>query len=378
MTRARDVANLGAVTSRLNTIGSSSGSLSNRNILINGSMNISQRSASVTGIGASAGYFTCDRWRIEVGGTAGRFTQTQTGDGPNGISANCLKLDCTTADTSIAASEYLILTQCLEGQDLQRIAKGTSDAKKVTLSFYVKANAAFTFVAEFQDNTNSRLIGKTFATTTDWVRHEITFDADTTGAFNDDNAEGGRINFWLHSGASYSGGTLPSGWYARSGNDVNRAAGIGSFFSSTDNNFFITGVQLEVGPQSTPFEVEPYSATLAKCQRYFFLETTTATDSSGRLGVGSGAATVVFDHTLPVQMRTKPSVSLTNANIRIGDMVAQGFTTSSGTVTINTYSGSQSVTYSLGGFSGLTSYRSYLHEPSAASPGMVKFDAELG
>ena len=140
----------------------------------------------------------------------------------------------------------------------------------------------------------------------------------------------------------------------------------------------LTGVQFEVGANNaTPFEHDQHSVTLAQCQGYYFQETTTSTDSSGRLGVASGGSTVVFDHTLPVQMRTKPSVSLTSTNLRIGDTVAAGFTTTSGTIAISTYSGFASATYTLGGFSGLTSYRTYLHEPDSSNPGIVNFDAEL-
>ena len=103
---------------------------------------------------------------------------------------------------------------------------------------------------------------------------------------------------------------------------------------------------------------------------------TIAGDNFGTSASASGG-TLVIDHALPVQMRTKPSVSLTTQNLRCGDTVAQGFTTTSGTVSLNTYSGSASVTYVLGGFSGMTSYRTYLSEPDAASNGIVQFDAEL-
>ena len=106
-----------------------------KNVVTNGAMNVAQRSTSVTGIGASDGYFTVDRFNINVGDTsAGRLTMTQTADGPSGF-ANCIKLDCTTADTSIAAGEFLILEQRFEGQDLQRFMKGTSDAKEYAVSF---------------------------------------------------------------------------------------------------------------------------------------------------------------------------------------------------------------------------------------------------
>tara|TARA_R110001632_G_scaffold217020_1_gene345527 strand:- start:225 stop:1235 length:1011 start_codon:yes stop_codon:yes gene_type:complete len=234
-------------------------------------MNVAQRATSVTGIGATSGYFTLDRWYAKNASSAGRFTMTQTADGPNGISANCLKLDCTTADTSIAAGEVLTIRQRFEGQNLQRIGKGVAGAKQITVSFYVKANAAFTFGVELFDEDNARQITKLFATTTDWVRHELTFAADEddgSSPFADDNANSLILAFWLHGGATYTGGTLNTATFANNTN-ANRAAGIDSFFSSTDNNFFITGVQMEVGPVATEFEQEDISTTLAKCQRYY-------------------------------------------------------------------------------------------------------------
>jgi hypothetical protein len=258
MTRARQNANISPAVGR--------------NMVINGAMNVAQRSASVTGIGAASGYFTLDRWYIaEVDASAGRFTMSQTADGPNGISANCLKLDCTTADTSIAAGEALVLSQRFEGQNLQRIGKGVAGAKQITVSFYVKANAAFTFGVELFDEDNARQITKLFATTTDWVRHELTFAADEddgSSPFADDNANSLQLLFWLHGGATFTGGTLNTATFANNTN-ANRAAGIDSFFSSTDNNFFLTGVQMEVGPVATDFEQEEISTTLQKCQRYF-------------------------------------------------------------------------------------------------------------
>jgi len=242
-----------------------------RNMIINGAMNLSQRAVSVTGLGAASGYFTVDRWKILRDATAGRFTMTQTADGPNGISANCLKLDCTTADTSIAAGEHLILRQPIEGQNVQRIGKGVAGAKELTVSFYVKANAAFDFGCELFDITAERQCNKLFSTTTDWVRHEITFPADVddgSSPFNDDNTNELELNFWLHAGSTFTSGTLNSAAFNNL-QSQNRAVGIDSFFSSTNNNFFITGVQLEVGPVATEFEQEDISTTLAKCQRYF-------------------------------------------------------------------------------------------------------------
>jgi len=245
-----------------------------RNMIINGAMNVSQR-ATTTGTGGVGGttahYPTLDRWQILAGSTAGRATMSQTADGPNGISANCIKLDCTTADADIASAEYFIIEHNLEGQNLQRIGKGVAGAKQVTVSFYVKASASFTFALEVHQSQHGRSCNKLFDVTTDWNRIELIFPADVDDGSSpivDDNAVGIKLFFWLHAGATWSSGTLQSGSFVNSVS-ANRAAGIDSFFSNTANNFFITGVQMEVGPVATEFEQEDISTTLAKCQRYY-------------------------------------------------------------------------------------------------------------
>jgi len=282
-----------------------------RNMVINGAMNVAQRATSVTCLGATAGYFPVDRWKLDFNATAGRLTMTQTADGPNGISANCVKLDCTTADASIAAGEYLMFETRFEGQNLQRIGKGKVGAQQITFSFYVKANAAFTFGIELFDNDNTRQITKLFDTTADWVRHEITFPADVddgSSPFDDDNARSLLATFWLHGGSTFTGGTLNTASWANVTN-ANRAAGIDSFFSNTANNFFITGVQLEVGPVATEFEQEDFGVTLAKCQRYFLKLDGASSDRVGIGGYAVGASEARFSYALPVSMRTIPTLS---------------------------------------------------------------------
>ena len=115
-----------------------------RNIAINGGMQVAQRSTSATGLGASAGYFTLDRFDMYFQNTAGRLTMSQTAVTDLPGFTQCLKLDCTTADTSIAAAENAVLQYQVEGQHLQHLKKGTSSAEKTTLSFYVKGDQAAT------------------------------------------------------------------------------------------------------------------------------------------------------------------------------------------------------------------------------------------
>ena len=304
MTRARTNANVSPAVGR--------------NMIINGAMNVAQRSASVTGIGAADGYFTCDRWEIDVAATsAGRLTMTQTADGPNGISANCIKLDCTTADTSIAAGEALRLIQKLEGQNVQRIGKGVAGAKQITVSFYVKASGAFTFGCELFDNDNSRQITKLFDTTTDWVRQELTFPADEddgSSPFADDNGLSLQLAFFLHAGSNFTSGTLETTF--ANNTSANRAAGIDSFFSNTANNFFLTGVQMEIGPVATEFEQEDISVTLGKCQRYFQARSPVSggTDEAVGAGLWYSDSAILANFSFQKEMRAFPTMSVSGAD----------------------------------------------------------------
>ena len=277
-----------------------------RNIIINGAMNIAQRGTSSTGVGSSGGYFVCDRWQLAVGNTDGRLTLSQDSSAPSGF-ANSLKLDCTTADTSIAAAENLVIQQKIEGQNLQSFAKGTSSAKAFAVSFYVKGNGNATYMCELRDRDNDRHNTQQFAVTSSWNRIELTFSADTTGAFDDDNASSLELRFWLHAGSTYSGGSYTANTWASTTN-ANRAVGISSFFDSTDRTFFLTGVQLE--PISvTEFEHEPFETTLRKCQRYFIKSTNNGYTSYPSSG-GYANAMYLF----PVQMRADPTGSYTDAS----------------------------------------------------------------
>jgi len=283
-----------------------------RNMVINGSMNVAARlgeNAFVNSIGASAGYFTVDRFKFAMGSTAtaGRLKMRWFDDGPAGISNKCIKLECTTADTSIAAAEALTLFTTLEDIDCVRTGHGTASAQQITVSFYVKGNANATYVVQLLNNQHSGFIhnNRLFSVTTDWTRVEVTFQADTTSdsEFGVTNAGGFSLGWILHAGTGQTSATLASNW-ATGG--TNRAAGGESFFDSTDNTFQLTGVQMEVGPVATEFEQEDISTTLAKCQRYCYFHSP------------SGASVVVqyqgsyraFQPEFPVTMRAAPSIAV--------------------------------------------------------------------
>jgi len=286
-------------------IGSQS-SLSNRNLIINGAMQVAQRGTSSAGLGAAAGYFTVDRWSMGLNGTtAGRYTMSQSTDAPAGFSKS-MKLDVTTADTSIAADELVGFLQRIEGQNIQRLSKGTPDAKTAVFSFYAKGTPK-TFIVEFQDD-NSRRFSRTFTTTTSWQRFEIDVPADTTGEIDDDNTTGLTIIFWFHAGSDYTSGTLQTTWGGTT--TANRAVGCESLFSSTDNELLITGVQLEIGDVATPFEHRSFGDELARCQRYYeYIQY----DIGAVAGSSSGRNTR-FPYRLAVDKRSSPTVTISSTS----------------------------------------------------------------
>ena len=261
MTKAAELAKMGEVLTN-NQIGG------RRNIIINGAMQVAQRATSATDLGGSATFSTVDRFAIYgFGSTAGRLTMTQSTDTPNGF-PNSVKLDCTTADTSIGSAEGLIIGQPIEGQNLQQLKKGTSDAEKLTVSFYVKGNANATYTAELRDQDNTRFNSQEFSVTTSWNRITLTYDGDTTGALDNDNALSLYLFLWLHAGSDFTGGTHTSNvWHTTDNQRVGDNQT--SFFDSTDREFFITGVQMEVGSTATPFEHRSFGEELRLCQRYF-------------------------------------------------------------------------------------------------------------
>ena len=280
-----------------------------RNIVINGEMKVAQRSASETGLGAGSAYATLDRWRTAVdAASAGRFTMAQIADGPAGF-ANCMKLSCTTADTSIAAGEVLQIVTRFEGQDVQQLQKGTATAKQVTVSFYVKGNASATYTCELIDYDNGRSIQQAFAVTTAWNRIELTFAADTSDPFDDDNAGSLGLAFWLHGGSTYTGGTFSSNAWKDTVDNTRLSDSQTSIFDATSRTFFITGVQMEIGATATEFEHRSYGTELALCQRYYYRQTHLS--GNGVFAVGVMNTTTNFRGLwhLPVTMRTSPTLS---------------------------------------------------------------------
>ena len=279
----------------------------NRNKVINGEMKVSQRHDTTVQTGKTSSAYYIDRFHLSID-NIGTWSLSQSTDSPDGFS-NSFKIDCTTADASPAGADHMYLSQKIEGQDLQDLQKGTSSAKTVFLSFYVKSTKTGTFIAELVDEDNSqRHINKSYTiSNTNWNRYTIEFPGDTTGTLDHDANKSLSLNFWLASGSNYSSGSLQTSWGADT--NANRNVGGTNLADSTSNEFYITGVQLEVNSVATDFEHRSYGQELALCQRYYEKITINGNEiyHFGVNQYGSGGRIPIF---LRVTKRAIPTVTL--------------------------------------------------------------------
>ena len=288
----------------------------NRNKIINGEFRVNQRNHSGS---ASHNSYTLDRWKYARSANT-EFSTSQSTDTPDGF-ANSVKLDCIGANGSTGAGDYAYFRYHIEGQDLQELNKGTSAAKVATLSFYVKCDITGTFAINVLDQ-NNRMCNLTYTVSdTNWNRYILTIPADTSGAIANTNVTGLSVHFYIIAGSNItSGGSLNSwGTY----NSGYLAQGHTANIVSTDHNWYMTGVQLEISDYATPFEHRSFAVEERLCQRYYYQNTTViagificdAADQDSAYGRGS----------FPVTMRATPTVILgDNAGNNDGKVTQHG------------------------------------------------------
>ena len=276
-----------------------------RNIAYNGAMNIWQRGTSADT--ATSGDYTCDRWQIAHLGLDGNVDWDQeTASTPDGF-GYALKISTDASETSLDASDLLFVRQKFEGQDLQQLQKGTSGAKSLTVSFWAKSSVASTYTVELYDNDNTRSISKSYVINTadTWEFKTVTFEGDTTGALDSDNAFSLQAVFIIDAGSDYTSGTFSTAWQAYSATE--RVYDTTGWLESTTPTFYITGVQLEVGPLASPFEHRSYGEELALCQRYYTKVTVDSANDSFGVGLCDAAGNATGDVFFPVTMRVAPT-----------------------------------------------------------------------
>jgi hypothetical protein len=301
--KARGLANLGNAYD--------DGALSNRNLIINGAMQVAQRGTSVTGV-TSGGYRTCDRWNVDVGSSdTGAWTVSQASDGPEGFSKS-MKVECTTAKTDISADwRYVNIQHRFEGQNMTQTKFGTANAESLTVSFWVKSNKVGTYTMELANENAAYRLSNTFSVNGSgvWEKKTVTVAGDTAHGFSTDNTVSLYLVFWFAASPNLSSGSLNTTW---SNSTTGRASGSNVNLADTVGNYFqITGVQLEVGDTATPFEHRSYGDELARCQRYYYNRPNSGfTDYSHP--ITTDATTYrTLTLALPQTMRANPTVTYT-------------------------------------------------------------------
>ena len=295
------------------------GQLGNRNLIINGAMQVSQRGDS-TGI-STQGYYGPDRFNLGVNGRdQWVVTVSTTSDAPDGYS-NSYKLQTTTAETSITDTEYVIVRQIVEAQNLQHLAYGTSSAKQLTASFWVKSSIAATFGVFMYQYDGGRTIGSTYTinSANTWEYKTVTFAGDTGGTINDDNGQGQYLAFTLAAGSDLTT-TDNTSWGAYSAGKLGygHSTGANAVMTTTNATWQVTGVQLEVGDTATDFEHRSVGDELARCQRYY--QRWTANDAADSICSGPMISDTAFlgEYFFRETMRAEPTLGYSgNFQIRI-------------------------------------------------------------
>jgi len=290
-----------------------------KNLIINGDMKIAQRSASATAA-VNGSYQTLDRWKFYISG-GGAYTSAQTAlsltDQATTGQTKTLDIQCTTADGTVAAGDYAFIYQPVEAQNCQHFKFGTSSAVDLTLQFYVKSNLTGTtcgFLAKEDTTYCQAPFEFTINSANTWEKKVVTIPANdvikaSSSVINDDNGIGVAVAFNLVMGGNYDNGTNLA-W--ETGGASYATTNQLNFLSSTDNDLFITGVQLEVGSGASDFEVLPHEVSLQRCRRYLQRIDSSGTDY-GSFGAGNNAnATSCIDskHFSPVMCKT-PTLATT-------------------------------------------------------------------
>jgi len=265
MSKARDLPDLAKnANDRLDDVATSDGALSHRNLIINGAMQVSQRGTSFSSLSTSQ--FCLDRFSVDIGG-GGAITVDQSTTTPDDFK-NSMKLTVSTVDSSLAAADAYRSTQSIEGQNIAHLNWGTSSAKDVTLSFWVRSSVTGTYGLGLANSaeTENYVAEYTINTADTWEKKTINIDGPTSGTWLTTNGVGIGLRFDVGSGTNYNG---TAGSWQTTSSKVYRTSSCVNWISTASATFYITGVQLEVGDTATPFEHRSYGDELARCQRYF-------------------------------------------------------------------------------------------------------------
>jgi hypothetical protein len=335
-----------------------------KNRIINGGMVIDQRNAGAAITVSDLGY-TVDRWKYEASQSNKFNIQQNRGSvtPPAGFS-NYLGF-ATASAVSVGATDYFLCEQFIEGFNTADLAWGTASASPITISFLVRSSLTGTFAGNVQNSANNRfyVFSYTINAADTWEYKTITIAGDTTGTWATNNTTGILLRFSLGTGSTYLGSA--GSWGSSTAIGVTGQTNVVGTLNAT---WQITGVQLEKGIVSTPFDFRPYGTELALCQRYFQVRTS---------GSGTAANSTTFVGTVPfaVDMRASPTVGLTSA-LQVTDMWSADYTQSSPNISISSARVSTSgVNIGANNFSGMTQARPTII--NIATGGAITLSSEL-
>ena len=291
---------------------------SNRNLVTNGAMQIWQRGTTIDTI--SNGSHLCDRWRIAHSGTDGNVDVDRSTDVPTGKGFGfSQKISMDASESSLDAADVVRMHQRFEGQNLQSLKKGTSSAEPITISFYVKSSVAssnYSLVLRDEDNDRNNALSYTVSSANTWEFQSLTFPGDTTGALDNDTARSFDIDFILDGGTNRTSGTYFNGTWAAGDTSKTLNATTG-WLVSTSPTWFITGVQMQIGEQATPFEHRTFADDLIACERYYQIAAPLA---------GSGNSTnFKTSVSFKTAMRAQPTLSFTDNDFDVTDGHASNY-----------------------------------------------------
>ena len=313
-----------------------------RNLIINGDMQIAQRGTSQSSVAndASEGYSTLDRFGLYFFGNEGGVATvsqdtTVPSDTTYGKFSKSLKIDVTTADTSLGATGSHAIKQTIESSYIHHSGWDyTSSSSKITLQFWAQSVKAGDYHIMFRchDASGERYyISKYTLVANTWKHIEIVVPGDSNLVFNDDNGEGLEVRWMLSAGDDRNDATAGT-WFAP-GSDYDQTTNTQvNFFDSTDNNFFLTGVQLEVGDVASGFEHLPHDMQLQRCSRYYHPLSYGLLSSApvmfglafgGLDGSNVGSDNVMFPYNFPSPMRDAPTVTVGSAGSGTGSASTQ-------------------------------------------------------
>ena len=302
MSKARGLADLGNVYN--------DGALSNRNLVINGAMQVAQRGLSSTSIGVgSVDRFGC------TSETSTNITQSQqsltSSDDPyeKGF-RNSFRATVTT--TSSSATSFIQLEQKIEAQDIAQSGwEYTNPNSYLTFSFWAKSSLAGTYYAQFRtSDSTSYYYNKSFTLAANtWKKLTVTVSGNSNLTINNDTGEGFRVLVIPDYGTDYSGHAeaVEDAWYARSQTSGYTPSYTQDWQNTSGATFEVTGVQLEVGDTATPFEHRSYGQELTLCQRYYYQWVSSTASNSVLLQAYSTTSVVGVLLHFPVTMRAVPT-----------------------------------------------------------------------